>query len=238
MGYMKKKIAIIQSNYIPWKGYFDFINRVDEFILFDSVQYTRRDWRNRNQILTPQGLLWLTIPVETKGNYEQKICDVKVCAPNWTEKHWSTLQHCYAKAPFFTEVADSIRKAYERCENILTLSNINYIFLDTICGLLKIPTKLSWSMDYKLIEGKSERLISLCKQTGASIYLSGPAARNYLDEMMFKENGITIEWMSYDGYPDYPQMNTSSCVHNVSVLDLLFNVGIEKARKHIFRNAV
>ncbi|MDT8899740.1 WbqC family protein [Anaeroselena agilis] len=231
-----RKIAISQSNYIPWKGYFDLISRVDEFILFDSVQYTRRDWRNRNQVLSPQGLLWLTVPVETKGNYHRKICEVRVCDAGWAEKHWSTLRHCYARAPYFSEVAGPVREAYERCGDVSSLSRVNYIFLKTICDLLAITTKLSWSTDYDLIDGKSERLLHLCEQAGADAYLSGPAARAYLDEALFQEKGIAVEWMSYDGYPDYPQINSSACVHTVSVLDLLFNVGISGARAHVGRN--
>ena len=78
-----KKVAILQSNYIPWKGYFDMIASVDEFILYDDMQYTRRDWRNRNQIKTAQGLKWLTIPVCVKGKYYQKIRDTEIAKSNW-----------------------------------------------------------------------------------------------------------------------------------------------------------
>src|SRR5438046_4323553 len=96
---MARKAAIVQSNYIPWKGYFDLIRRVDEFILYDDVQYTRRDWRNRNLIKTPQGLRWLTIPVEVKGKYYQSIRDTKIADPVWAASHWQTIVHNYGRAP-------------------------------------------------------------------------------------------------------------------------------------------
>src|SRR5687768_17987150 len=98
---MAKRIAIVQSNYIPWKGYFDLINSVDEFILFDSAQYTRRDWRNRNLVKTSAGPTWLTIPVATKGKFDQRICDTVVSERNWPQQHWKTIAHWYAKATHF-----------------------------------------------------------------------------------------------------------------------------------------
>ena len=96
-----KKVAILQSNYIPWKGYFDIINMVDEFILYDDMQYTRRDWRNRNQIKTVDGVKWLTIPVESKGKFFQKINETKVSSSKWAQEHWKAICLNYAKAPYF-----------------------------------------------------------------------------------------------------------------------------------------
>ena len=104
-----KKVAIIQSNYVPWKGYFDIINKVDEFILYDDVQYTRRDWRNRNKIKTPNGLHWLTIPVEVKGKYNQKIKDTIISEFNWTKKHWNAIKFNYANSKYFFEFKDFLK---------------------------------------------------------------------------------------------------------------------------------
>ena len=97
-----KKIAILQSNYIPWKGYFDLINMVDEFVLYDDVQYTHRDWRNRNKIKTSHGLKWLTIPVRQE-RFEQKIIETKVIDKRWNTKHWKSLVQNYSKAKYFNE---------------------------------------------------------------------------------------------------------------------------------------
>lgn len=222
---MSKKVAIIQSNYIPWKGYFDVINQVDEFILFDDMQYTRRDWRNRNKIKTPHGLLWLTIPVHVKGKYYQKIKDVLVSEPNWSSNHWKTIMQQYAKAPYFEQYAAFFEELYCQATDT-SLSNINYHFLRAICQLLGIATKLSWSMDYEIVEGKTERLVSLCQQAGATMYLSGPAARDYIDPVLFEQANIGLEFVDYSGYPEYPQL-FPPFEHGVSILDVLFNTGPE-----------
>jgi hypothetical protein len=222
-----KRVAIVQSCYIPWKGYFDLINLVDEFILFDDRQYTRRDWRNRNRIKTPQGVQWLTIPVVTKGRYEQRVDETVVSDPSWAEKHWKTLVHNYASARHFDDYREQLEAIYASLEGRLSL--INRKLLEPVCSFLGIETTLSWSTDYQPEGAQSERLVSLCRQSGASTYLSGPSARDYLDEQLFDEAGITIEYMSYEGYPEYPQLY-GPFEHNVTALDLLFNVGAEAPR--------
>src|SRR5689334_11819479 len=146
-GLPMKKVAVVQSNYIPWKGYFDLINSVDEFILFDDVQYTRRDWRNRNLIKTPRGLEWLTIPVAVQGRYHQKICDTQVSGAGWGSEHWASLQHNYAKAPHFERYRGVFEPLYQRRDS--SLSAVNHSFIRAICGILGIATRISWSMDYR-----------------------------------------------------------------------------------------
>jgi len=218
-----KKIAILQSNYIPWKGYFDLINSVDEFILYDDVQFTRRDWRNRNKIKTIQGLLWLTIPVEVKGKFFQKISDTRISEPSWAKKHWQTIVHNYSKARFFSEFKDAFENLYLSL-NEEYLSSVNYKFLTVINGILGIKTRIRWSNEFSLCDGQSERLLGICKDCGADIYLSGPAAKDYLDESIFEDEGVKVEWMDYAGYPEYCQLNPPF-EHGVSILDLLFNAG-------------
>lgn len=220
---MKKRVAILQSNYIPWKGYFDLINLVDEFILYDDMQFTRRDWRNRNKIKTPDGPLWLTIPVETKGRFLQPIRETVVSDPDWGRKHWKTIRTFYSRAPHFKTFADLFESLYLSTTEKF-LSRINYTFLTGICKLLNIQTRISWSMDYRIIEGKTERLVDLCRQAGATDYLSGPAARDYVVPELFAEAGIGLHWMDYSGYRPYPQL-FPPFEHGVSILDLLFNTG-------------
>ena len=222
---MGKRVAIVQSNYIPWKGYFDLINSVDEFILYDDMQYTRRDWRNRNRIKTPNGPIWLTIPVEVKGKYMQKIRDTVVSDPDWSRRHWETILHNYGRAACFREYRPAFEALYLRCQE-RQLSAINHRFITAICGILGIQTRISWSMDYRLAEGKTERLVDLCRQAGATEYLSGPAARDYIDPEPFHAAGITLRYMDYGGYPEYGQLNPPF-VHEVSVIDLILNVGRE-----------
>jgi hypothetical protein len=216
-------VAIVQSNYIPWKGYFDIVNAVDEFILYDDRQYTRRDWRNRNLIKTPHGLHWLTIPVRAKGRYEQRIDETMVSDPAWSDLHWKTIAHSYTAAPYFATYREAIRTLYESSGEE-RLSVVNRRFLESICALLGITTRFSWSTDYNATGDRSERLVSLCREAGATAYLSGPSARAYIDEAQFEESGIDLVYMDYGGYPEYPQLH-GAFEHGVSILDLLFNTG-------------
>jgi hypothetical protein len=218
-----KKLAAIQSNYIPWKGYFDIINNVDEFVLLDNVQYTRRDWRNRNKIKTPHGPMWLTIPVLTKGRFNCLIEEVRVKDSAWRKTHWKSIQVNYSKSPHFHVYEGVFAELYLQSHKDY-LSEINYEFLITICNLLGIDTKISWSTDYHLSGEKNQRIIDICEQASASLYLSGPSAKGYLDEDMFNKAGISVEYMDYSGYPEYTQLYPPF-THYVSIIDLLFNMG-------------
>ena len=222
---MNKRVAIVQSNYIPWRGYFDLISQVDEFILFDDVQYTSRDWRNRNKIKTPNGSIWLTIPVEVKGKRDQKIKDTVISDPGWSRNHWKSIVYNYSKTKYFPRYKDLFERLYlDRNESLL--SQVNYKFLTSICELLGIKTKVAWSSEYRLVEGKTERLIDLCKQAGANEYLSGPTARGYIDEELFRSEGIELRYMDYSGYSEYRQLYPPFD-SNVSIIDLIFNEGPE-----------
>jgi hypothetical protein len=223
-----KRVAIVQSNYIPWKGYFDLINLVDEFILFDDRQFTRRDWRNRNLIKTARGLHWLTIPVRVKGRYEQRIDETVTDGRDWSDKHWKTISHTYASSPHFNEYRDVFAAAYASSGEE-RLSDVNRRFLEAICHILGIRTRLSWSTDYPTTGDRTERLINLCRLAGATAYLSGPAARVYIDEAQFQAAGIELTYMDYSGYPEYPQPH-GAFEHGVSIIDLLFNAGPEAPR--------
>jgi hypothetical protein len=220
----RKSLAVVQSNYIPWKGYFDLIRSVDEFVLYDDQQYTRRDWRNRNRIKTPQGTIWLTIPVNVKGRYHQRIDETTVSDPGWAERHWRTIEHAYAQAPCFDEVRDALEQLYEGAANEEYLSAVNRRFLDGICQLLGIRTPLTWSHDHEAHGTKTERLVSLCRSVRATSYLSGPTARDYLDESLFEEAGIDLQFMEYSGYREYEQLYPPF-EHAVSILDLLVHTG-------------
>jgi hypothetical protein len=222
---MGKRIAVVQSNYIPWKGYFDLIRSVDEFVLLDDVQYTRRDWRNRNIIKTPDGPMWLTIPVKVKGKYSQPIREVETDGSSWREAHWRAISHNYARTPYFRDLRESFEQLYLGCRDT-QLSHVNHRFLTVVCDLLGIRTRISWSMDYGLVDGKTERLVALCRQLDAAEYLSGPAARGYISEELFAQAGITLRYADYSGYPEYPQLHPPFN-HFVSIIDLVFNVGAD-----------
>jgi hypothetical protein len=221
MGESMKKVAIVQSNYIPWKGYFDLIASVDEFIIFDEVQYTRRDWRNRNKIKTSQGIQWLTVPVKVKGKYLQKISETKIDGVDWIGKHWKSLEINYSKAPHFDLISEWLKPLYYVSDGYL--SELNVSIIRGICNFLDIKTKICNSKDFELIDDRSERLAHICEQAGADKYVSGSSAKNYLEEKFFLDRGIRIEWMNYSGYKEYPQLWGGQFVHEVTILDLLFN---------------
>jgi len=221
-----KRVAILQSNYIPWKGYFEIIAAVDEFILYDDMQFTKNDWRNRNRIKTPKGTSWLSIPVGS--DIRRRIRDVQLPLTTWAEEHWKILTLNYRSATCFDEIAQWLAPIYleNRCPD---LSSFNRKLIESVCQYLGIRTAIRNSWDYTLADGKTERLIDLCRQASGSIYVSGPAARGYLDESLFRHSGIEVEWVQYGPYLEYSQL-WGPFVHEVSILDLLFNCGGESAR--------
>lgn len=225
-----KRVAIVQSNYIPWKGYFDMIAAVDEFILYDDVQFTKNDWRNRNKIKTPQGLQWLSVPVGQ--DIRRLVKDVEP-QPGWQIKHWKTLVANYRRAPCFDDTAAWLEPLYLSVAHE-SLSQLNRRFIEAICGCLGVNTKISNSWDFELRDGRTERLVDLCRQSGATAYVSGPAAQAYLDESLFREQDMDVHWFDYAGYPEYPQL-WGAFEHGVSILDLLFNCGTDAPRymKHV-----
>ena len=225
-----KKLAVLQSNYIPWKGYFDIIHDVDEFIFYDEVQFTKNDWRNRNKIITPQGEIWLTIPVGADEN--RLIVDVQMKDSSWQKKHFKTLEMAYHKAPFWKRYAEFLSFVY--LEKTWThLYQLNRFLIERISrDFLGITTKFSDSRDYPTQGVKHQKLLSLVKAAGANIYISGPAAKNYIIEKDYSDARIELVWKDYSDYPQYPQ-RSKNFTHYVSIFDLLFNVG-ENAPQYIW----
>jgi len=229
-----KRVAILQSNYIPWKGYFDMIAFVDEFILYDDMQYTKNDWRNRNKLKTPRGTEWMTIPVGQ--GIDRRIRDVELPNPLWQKKHWKMLEANYRKASHYREIAAILEPIYLGRAHT-RLSTLNREIIEAICSYLRVSTKISNSWDYQLSDGKTERLADLCQQAGATEYVSGPAAKDYLDEAKMREQGLNVVWFEYAGYPEYPQL-WGNFSHQVSIVDLLMNCGPQAGMymKHVAKS--
>lgn len=216
-------VAVLQSNYLPWKGYFDLIHDVDLFIFYDDVQFTKNDWRNRNRVHTASGELWLTVPVGQ--SIDRRICDVEIAnTRHWQEKHWRTISQIYGKSPFFKRYSGFFEELY-RGRVWRNLSEINqYIVKHIAIEYLGITTKFDDSRNYKIEGKKQDRLLNLLQQTGATRYISGPAARDYIDESRFNENKIGLSYKDYAGYPEYRQFYPPFD-HHVSIIDLLFLLG-------------
>jgi hypothetical protein len=226
------RICIIQSCYIPWKGFFDLIGSCDEYVVFDTAQYVRRHWHNRNRIKTADGAQWLTIPVTVKGRFEQPIDQVEIEKP-WANKHWRALELAYRHAPFFEQLAPAVKAWYEHADKQTRLTDVNAIFLHGIAGLLGLKTRIVSDTVYPSRGSKTERLLEIARAARADRYLSGPSARAYLDESLFASAGIAVEWMGYEGYLEYPQLH-GGFEQTVTVLDLLFNTG-PAARRFLAR---
>jgi WbqC-like protein family len=231
---MTKTVAILQSNYVPWRGYFDLMSRCDVFIIGDVVQYTRRDWRNRNIIKTPSGPLWLTIPVKESPRSTTAIDEVRVARPRWASDHIRTLTHTYSKARAYRRVSPWLFELLETtAQEEELLSRINERILRAVAKRLGITTRIVQSSDVIARDSltaidKNARTLALCQEVGATCYLSGPAAKVYLDVADLNAHGIDVAWMTYDGYRDYPQL-WGDFLPQVSIVDLLLNTGDEAA---------
>jgi hypothetical protein len=222
-----KRVAIVQSNYVPWRGYFDLIASVDEFILLDDAQYTRRDWRNRNKIKTPQGPRWLTIAVQVSGRYTQSISETLVAEPDWADRHWDMLRQLYARVPRFGQLGGFVESLYASVPGP-GLTQVNRHFLEGIAARLGIGTPITLSADYTPQGAKTDRLLDLCVKAEASEYVSGPAARAYLEEDKFRDREIAVSWFEYGPYAKYDQPYPPFDPQ-MSILDLLLCAGEESA---------
>ncbi len=222
------RICIIQSCYIPWKGFFDLIGQCDEYVVYDSAQFVKGHWHNRNRIKTKNGVKWLTIPVITSGRLGQSIDQVEIEKP-WADQHWSAIEQAYRHAACFNQYASAVKNWYERADKTVRLTDVNAIFLYGITGLLGFKTRIVGDATYPASGVKTERLLVMIRAAHADRYLSGPSARAYLDEALLASSGIVTEWKSYDGYPEYPQLH-GGFEHAVTILDLLFNTGAEAPR--------
>lgn len=196
------KVGIIQSNYLPWRGYFDFIASVDLFVVHDDLQYTKGDWRNRNRIKTPQGSRWITVPVHYTHT-GQRICDTVIDrSTDWAGFHRRLLRQNYAGTPGLERIEALLAPLDDA--NLETLSALNLRLIRNICDELGIGTPIVLSSEFAVQGRKTERLIEILRATGATTYLSGPAADAYLDRNLLHEANVALEYKSYD-YPPYDQ---------------------------------
>lgn len=215
-------VGIIQSSYIPWRGFFDFISSVDLFIFYDDVQYTRRDWRNRNRIKTPLGGQWLSVPVKYNRTINTVIDRTPIdYSQPWQQIHIDRLRANYRTTPYFESYIEAFADILNQPWS--SISQLNVALCQWIMTLLHIKTRVKMSRDLQAQGTKSVRLLNLAKQVGANTYVSGPSAASYLDLELFRRDGIRVEYKTYD-YPPYPQPWGPFLGH-VTVLDLLFNLG-------------
>jgi hypothetical protein len=218
-------VVILQPSYIPWRGYFHQISKADLFIFYDDVQYDKHGWRNRNQIKTTQGKQWITIPVHSAGATEGLLIkDAKIdWSKPWAVNHWKALTFAYAKAPYFRQYASLFEPFYLRHDELLADFTIDLtVALARELGISH--TKFMRSSEIPGIDGqKTDRLIQILTKVGTTHYISGPSARDYIEQDKFDAAGIALEYIVYD-YPEYPQL-CPPFDPQVSIVDLLFMTG-------------
>lgn len=215
---MLKKIAISQSNYIPWKGYFDLINSVDVFVFYDVVQYTKNDWRNRNKLIINGRPTWQTIPVYHES-LQQKINETFVSNLKWSSKHLRSIEQNYSKAPSFNSAFPLLECLYSSLSEEKKLSKINTKLIIEISRYLGITTEFRFAEEFILPESRVERLSTICRETGSGIYVSGPAAKSYLNQKKLGAD-LKLEWFKYKNPPTYKQLS-SDFNPQVSIVDYL-----------------
>jgi len=219
------KVGILQPGYIPWLGFFDLINRSDKFIILDDVQYTVRDWRSRNRIKTPQGVMWLTVPIQASNARSRIISDIVIDnTQGWQLNHIKNLTTFYKKAPFYPEIIDMINDIY--CRQYRYLIDIDMAFIYAICNYMLVGTPIVLSSELGSTGSKDEKLLSLCHKVAATAYISGNAAKSYLRESIFTGKGIEVIWHDYQ-HPFYNQLwvKEHGFISYLSAIDLLFNQG-------------
>jgi hypothetical protein len=224
-----KRVAILQSNFLPWRGYFEIVKNVDEFIFHDDLQYTKGDWRNRNKFRTPNGIKWLSVPVGASEN--RLINEVRYSDNNWKKDHKRKILEWYSNARFYEYGKEALHEIFQMdCNGYL--SNFNQNSIKFIAqNYFGITTKFSNSTQYAYKAEKNLKIINILRAANATNYVSGPAAKAYLDESLFLDNNILVEWVSYENMPIYYQPYTTFDA-KVSILDLMFSTG-EKSKDYL-----
>jgi hypothetical protein len=229
-----RTVIVTQSNYLPWRGWFAMIARADALVLLDTVQYTRRDWRNRNRIKTPQGLSWLTVPVDAKGRFHQPVDETRIVGSEWVSEHLRAIDLAYRRAPHHASILPWLEQTLGALASEPMLTRVNEALIGAFCERLGIQVPIlrdSTLVPRDVLQAMdpSERLAALSEAAGATHYLTGPAARAYMDHAPFARRGIEVVWMDYQGLPEYPQL-WGAFEPAVSVIDLLLNAGSDARR--------
>jgi WbqC-like protein family len=215
-------LVVLQPGYLPWLGFFDQLLRSDVFVYYDDVQFDKHGWRNRNRIKSATGPLWLTVPILHSGRHGQRILDVEIDNRRpWAKKQLASISQCYAKAPFLSRYFSELERALLHASP--KLAELDIALVDLMCKWIGIERRIVRSSRLGVEGGQSERLVNLCKEFGADRYISGDAAKDYLDVPMFAASGVTVEWQSYQ-HPTYAQLH-GDFVPYLSALDLVLNVG-------------
>lgn len=226
------RVAVIQPNYLPWRGYFDCIAEVDLFVFYDDVQYTKNDWRNRNRLKSSQGAEWITVPV-LKSHLAQTIRDTRIDRGQpWVERHVKQIRANYGRAAHFAPIAEELFTLLRQERELL--ADLAVDLTHWAMRQLAIATRTVRSSSLPGEGTRSSRLLALLAAVGATTYVSGPAAKAYIDIDAFRAAGVHLEYKRY-AYAPYPQL-WGEFVPDLSIVDLLMNTG--PAARAYLRSAI
>lgn len=221
-----RTLVVLQPGYLPWLGFFDQMRRSDVFVYYDDVQFDKNGWRNRNRIKAPSGPHWLSVPVRHSGLGLPRILDVEIDSRMpWARKHLGSIRQFYARAPFLRAYLPELEEMLERPWEHLV--DLDIALATRMAAWLGVSRPVVRSSELGIRGERSERLLHLCQHVGATVYLSGNAAKSYLDVELFARHGIAVEWQDF-AHPSYPQLH-GEFVPYLSALDLLLNCGEESA---------
>lgn len=227
------RVGILQTNYLPWLGYFHLMNSVDVFVHYDTVQYDKHGWRNRNRIKNREGdFQWLSVPVLTKGLGAPILKEVKIDnTQKWQKQHLGSIRQFYGKSKHFEEFFPVVEK--ELGKQRVFLNDLNLELINLFSNLLGISTQVVMASDIKTEETeKNSKVIEITKKVGGTSYLSGQAAKDYIQPQMFTDAEVELQWHEFP-HPEYPQLHGEFLSH-LSILDALFNIGSQETRQLIF----
>lgn len=229
------KVTILQSNYIPWKGYFDMINDADVFVFYDCVKYTKNDWRNRNMIYVNKAKQWITIPISAEST-NMMIDEVVIKNTSWQDLHFKSLHLGYKRAPYFSQL-EELMNDYLVEKHWSSLSELNQYLIKTISSRIGITTKFVNAREFDLKTDRIERLVYICNRLNATEYISGKAAQNYLDgnESIFEKNNIKLTYKTYPNYKSYKQLY-EPFEQAVSIVDMIANLHYDDIKNYIWNN--
>jgi hypothetical protein len=221
------RVGILQPGYLPWLGFFEQVSRCDQFVLYDDVQFDKNSWRNRNRIKTPEGPLWLTVPVRHRGHTSQTLLQTEITENTvWPRKHLSTLHTYYRRAPYFTRYLEGLTEIYRQEWKYLVDLDLALIF--HLLEVLGIRTPVLRSSELGIMGKSTDRLVAICKALNADCFYEGAAGEHYIDAAQFAEAGIVLEYQRYV-HPTYSQLY-GEFIPYLSVIDLLFNCGDESMK--------
>lgn len=216
-------VSAHQPNFAPWLGFFDKALHSDVLVLLDTVQFIKRGYQNRARIKAAGGPQWLTVPVISKGRYDQATRDVEIDGTaKWRAVHLRTLRTVLAKAPHRDELLDVVEPVYAR-DDLHRLADLNVALIRAVADRLGIATRLVLASELEL-EGSSTRLmVGLTRAVGGDVYLSGPTGRQYLEPELFDEAGLELRYHGFSAF-EYPQQH-GAFEPGLSCLDYVANCG-------------